>query len=362
MRRTTTRRNFIKSTVSTGVSLALLPNVSYGEMRPAMEDEKSRVVEVFAPKVVKRYTPDAKRLKKMVNQGILKLTGKSDPVSAWKCFVTPDDCVGIKLNSWGGRLISSKKWICEAVVEGVKNAGVPDERIVIWDQITDNLLKYAKRQNIRFEDGGVLLRGCMPILTNEHYKDELPPEGFDTDPVEFPWGKVKLAELVANELTVIINLPVIKDHSTAGVSGALKNISHAVVDKPWHCHDNYCDPYIADIVSIPSLKNKLRLHILDGILGVAAGGPELKSLNHLLMNERLLLSTDPVAVDSIGYQWVVDARKKKGFPPLEERENPVPGMKGKPAGYIATAAKRGLGNNKPEHIELIKLKLPEEDV
>lgn len=361
MRRTTSRRDFIKSTVSTGLSLAMLPNVSYGEKHTAMEDERSRVVEVFAPKVVKRYKPDAKRLKRMVNQGILKLTGKSDLISAWKYFVTPDDFVGIKINSWKGSLISSKKWICEAVIEGVKNAGVPADRIVIWDQIMENLAEYARKQNIRFEDGGVLIRGCMPKLTKEHYRDELSPEGFDTDAVTFPWGKVRIAELVANDLTAIINLPVIKDHSTAGVSGALKNISHAVVDKPWHCHDNYCDPYIADIVGIPSLKKKLRLHILDGIIGVAAGGPELKSLNHLLMNERLLLSTDPVAVDSIGYQWVVEARKEKGFPPLEERTNPVPGMKGEPAGYIATAAKKGLGNDKPENIDLLKLKLPEED-
>jgi uncharacterized protein (DUF362 family) len=276
------RRDFIK-TASAAVGIpAVLPG----------EGKKSRVVAVSAPGVVKEGNrPDAAALGRMVHQGIMKLTREDDLAAAWQCFVQPDDKVGIKINSWGGRLVSSKKGIIEAVVEGVRKAGVPLERIIVWEHLEDNLSRYMKRQKFKEEKGGIRFRACTSTLTRENYDDDVEPKGFDTEPVTFPWGKVKVSELVVNELTAIINIPVLKQHTWAGISACMKNISHAVVAKPWHCHENFCNPYIADIISIPCIKNKLRLHVLDGIFGIADGGPELKSMNHMFVHEKLLLSS-----------------------------------------------------------------------
>jgi hypothetical protein len=129
-----------------------------------------------------------------------------------------------------------------------------------------------------------------------------------------------------------------------------------VVERPWDCHDNFCNPYIADIVNIPVVRDKLRLHLLDAVLGVAVGGPQLQSLDRLLMKERLLVSTDPVALDRIGYDWVSQARLEKGFSPMETRTDRAPGMTGTPGGYIATAAARGLGTDDPESMEIVEIR------
>jgi hypothetical protein len=352
------RREFIKNAAAAGASLAFLPDEAIrGEERPAARQKTSRVVAVNAPGVVnEEYRPDEKRLRRMVDLGVARLTGESDPAAAWKRIVNPDDVVGIKINSWGGRLISSKRSIMMAVADGVRKAGVPANRIIVWDQHEENLREYMRIQKIDREADGIRFEACSPQITPEAAESRTPPDGFDTEPVRFPWGELRLAELVADRLTAIINLAVLKDHLTAGVSGTLKNISHAVVDRPWHCHDNFCNPYIADIVNIPRVRRKLRLHVLDGVLGVAASGPQLLSLDHLLTKESLLLSADPVALDRIGYDWVVRAREEKGFSPMETRTDRAPGMKGIPAAYISTAAARGLGTNDLKSMEIVKIR------
>jgi hypothetical protein len=289
----------------------------------------------------------------MVDDGVRALAGQDDLAAAWKRFLKPDDVVGIKINSWGGRLISSKKPMMEAVLDGARLVGVPDERILVWDQVEENLARWMRQQKIEAKKGGIRFLGCTPALSAEHLDGDSPRTGFDTEPIEFPWGTVKLAEIVAEEMTTIVNLAVLKDHTTAGISGALKNLSHAVVDRPWRCHDRYCDPYIADIVAIPALRKKLRLHLLDAVLGVAVGGPALKSIDHLLAEDKLLLSTDPVALDGIGRRWIDAARVARGLPPVAKRTDGDFGTDGTPASYIATAEARGLGTADPERIEVV---------
>jgi hypothetical protein len=84
-------------------------------------------------------------------------------------------------------------------------------------------------------------------------------------------------------------------------------------------------------------------------------------MDHVFKKERLLLSSDPVALDSVGCTWVVKAREEMGFPPLEKAENRIPGQKGRPPVHIATAASRGLGTDDPSKIDLHKVEIPVEE-
>jgi hypothetical protein len=52
----------------------------------------------------------------------------------------------------------------------------------------------------------------------------------------------------------------------ASITIALKNISHGVVSHPDNFHDDSCDPFIAAINSMPVVKDKIKLHICNGIL------------------------------------------------------------------------------------------------
>ncbi len=361
------RRDFIKRTAATGASLSLLPAST--ELL-AQSDEnagsaKSRVVEVHAPGVmINPRTADDDRVREMIEKGIMELTGKKTLKEAWACFVEPDDVVGLKPNGAGQRIMGTHRAILETVADGVRLAGVPDENILLWEQVEEYFDKfYLSKIDVTLhpDEGGLRRAACTPALRREHYMDGKPLPGYGTEPIEFPWGKIKLAELVANKITAIINLPVLKDHACAGVTLALKNISHAVIDTPWLCHDNCCDPYIADIVGIPSLRKKLRLHILDALQGVADGSPRATRMDMIFKCDKILLSTDPVAVDAIGHEWIVKAREEKGLVPLAKAMNHITQAPGREAKHIATAAVRGLGTDDPARMEIAKIELEKPD-
>jgi uncharacterized Fe-S center protein len=82
------------------------------------------------------------------------------------------------------------------------------------------------------------------------------------------------------------------------------------------------------------IKDKIKLHICNGIVGLYEGGPMPKR-RHIWNNNGIILSRDPVALDTIGMNIIEEKRKEKKLRSLFNRPNlPV---------HIETAAKYGLG-------------------
>ena len=77
----------------------------------------------------------------MLTNAMLRLTGKSTPDQSWGSLFKPEDVVGIKVNALGGKRIATHPGVVEAVVAGLKRAGVPENNIIVWDRLTDELQK-----------------------------------------------------------------------------------------------------------------------------------------------------------------------------------------------------------------------------
>ena len=77
----------------------------------------------------------------MLTTGMLHLTGTSTPDRAWKTLFKPDDVVGIKVNALGGRQIATHPAVVDAVIAGLTTAGIPEENIIVWDRLTEELEK-----------------------------------------------------------------------------------------------------------------------------------------------------------------------------------------------------------------------------
>jgi hypothetical protein len=108
-------------------------------------------------------------------------------------------------------------------------------------------------------------------------------------------------------------------------------------------HRNNCDPYIAQVNSVPDVKNKTRLIICDALLGQYDGGPGGAPQ---WLNNQLIISKDSVAVDYEGLMIIEQKRRDKGLESIIEK-----------AKHIKTASRMGLGTNDPKKIELIKFDL-----
>ena len=140
------------------------------------------------------------------------------------------------------------------------------------------------------------------------------------DPKDDRTRRSHLGKLVTRRVNKIVLLPVLKDHGSGGVTGALKNMSHGLVNNVARSHSNphsnVCNQFIPQVVSHPIIRQKCVLQIMDGIKGVYQGGPFGKNPDWTWEQNSLYLATDPVAMDHLLWRTIDAKRKEKGLPPV----------------------------------------------
>jgi len=149
----------------------------------------------------------------------------------------------------------------------------------------------------------------------DHYMDmALTMPGYDAG--NLTARRSYAAQFITKQVNKLINLPVLKDHQSAGVTLALKNLSHGLVNNVNRSHSSYtlnaCGAFIPAVVSMPMIRNKAVLHILDGIKGLYHGGPSAKP-QFVWEHQTMYFATDPVALDRIGWKALDDKRVAVGM-------------------------------------------------
>jgi uncharacterized protein (DUF362 family) len=148
------------------------------------------------------------------------------------------------------------------------------------------------------------------------------------------------AKFITQEVNKLINLPALKDHQSAGVTLALKNLSHGLVNNVSRSHSsstlNVCGSFIPAAVSLPVIREKAVLHILDGIRALYHGGPFARP-EFVWEHRTLYFATDPVALDRIGWKELDRKRVAMGMKPIAEA---------KPDAFTSFL------NRQPEHVEI----------
>lgn len=315
------RRRFLEATAFTAASTALPGFTAEG---------KSRVIEVHRKGIIDSDNrPDPEGTQEMLDRAMREFTGAKSRKDQWKQFVTADDVVGLKVNGLGGPLLSTKHELVNAVVRGLVDVGVKENNIIVWDN-NDNHTK-AIGLDFNTSDSGVRV-----------YSTRHESAGHDENETEFGAGSTHLSKILTEQITALINMPIIKDHSIAGTTLALKNISHGITDNPGKHHANGCDPYIAEINAIPVVRKKHRLVVMDGLRGCFEGGPRQRK-GDPYNYESILVATDCVAMDTVCTERIEAARKEHGLKTLAQVNLPVK--------YLATAEKLGLGQRDKSKIE-----------
>ncbi len=104
----------------------------------------------------------------------------------------------------------------------------------------------------------------------------------------------KIHRLIADS-DVYINMPILKHHGGAVMTGCLKNVMGIVWDRGAF-HSNDLQQCICDGV----LLRKPDLNILDAYSPMLRNGPKGKDKSDLLSTQTLIVSRDPVACDAAG--------------------------------------------------------------
>ncbi len=270
-------------------------------------------------------------LEKLLNAAMQKLTGAADAATAWRQLFKPSERIGIKVNTLG---LSAQPPVADAIVAGLRLAGVPAEKIVIWDRFDTELEKAGFKLNK--SASGVQCRGTDTKRGGNGYQEKIESSG--------QIGSC-FSKIVAEEIDALISVPVLKDHNLAGVTLGMKNF-YGAIHNPNKYHDGNCDPYIVDVVAHRFIAKKWRLTVCDGIRGQCQGGPGAKP-GFQWPFAGLLLGTDFVATDAVGADILEKQRKEKGLKSLAED--------GRPPKHIATACARGFGEADLAKIERLEV-------
>ncbi len=263
------RRRFLElATAAAGGSL--LPSRATAgtpsRLRMPPGREPSRVIQIQSSQVIQGRTVHRQLVQEMLDRSLQSLTGQTSTRSAWRSILHPDDVVGLKFNRSGQQIIGTSKVLGSALISTLIEAGWPASQIVCIE---------------------------VPAAFEKQHATTAAIPGYRPEPSDFGSGRDQLA-LVVDQVSAIINIPFLKTHNIAGMTCALKNLSHGLVKHPARYHSNGCSPFIADIVGDTPIGEKLRLCIVDALRVVYSGGPEATA--EATFNEgAMIVSTDPVA-------------------------------------------------------------------
>jgi hypothetical protein len=273
--------------------------------------------------------PKADDAKAMLQRAMQELTGKSDLADAVKLFVHPQDKVCVKVNGIGTQNMSTNKELVLPFVEALIAAGVPAANVTLLEQYPG----FFQATRIRPKD--------VPagVGTSWHSNNDATMDWRD-----IPGGGRAKFVRVLTESTALFNFALVKDHSIQGYTGALKNMTHGCNINPQDFHQRHGSPQIAMLAAQDVLRSRLRLCVIDGFKLMAHGGPLWKQPQYVVPHESVYVSTDPVAVDAIGWAEVEKARAGFGLKSLKDEDR-------EPA-YIAAAADLGVGIADPKKITL----------
>ncbi|MCC6558074.1 MAG: DUF362 domain-containing protein [Polyangiaceae bacterium] len=272
--------------------------------------------------------PEQAAARVMLERAMAEITGKSDLGAAFARFVHKDDKVAIKPNGIAGRqgasMASNKELVLE-IVRGVIAAGVPPQNIVIFEQYPSFLA--GTRCADRNSKVDPEFPAGISAAVHEN-KDAAMPDitvaGISTKFVR-PF----------TEATAVINVGLIKDHSICGYTGCMKNITHGATINPHAFHAHNASPQIAELYAQDVVKSRVRLHIVDGFKLIYDEGPLDKNKKRRIPHEAVYATTDPVAMDVVGWAVVEEHRKANGLPTLKDA--------GREPTYIRIAGELGLG-------------------
>ena len=239
----------------------------------------------------------------------------------------PGRVIGMKTNCLAGKLNSTPIALTEAIGDLLVTEGIDENNLVIWE-----------RQSWELEKAGYKLNASS--FGRRCFGTDSSIAGYSRDFYNSGKANSLITRIMTDIVDSNINLPVLKDHSIAGLSGGLKNMFGAI-NNPNKYHADNCNPYAAHVSSLEPIRSKNKLTIIDAVKVQYNMGPGYDS-RYLDSYGGLIISSDPVAADRIGLEILEHIRGRHNQPTLE--------VAGRPVKYLKEAEEIGLGTADPKKI------------
>lgn len=297
MKKTITRRDFLRAAAVSPVAGALISSCKQASRQENSSKtfgrtgaEKTKVVLIRDQDALADFKkPNREVVQRMHDDAIKELFGTNDPIPAWKQIIKPTDIVGVKSNVW--RFLPTTSEVENILKKRILDTGVPEENMAIDDR--------GVRRNPIFQ-----------------------------------------------KATVIVNVRPARTHDWSGLGGCIKNPIMFSPD-PSQYHSDAC----ADLATLwdhYNLRDRVKLNILLMLSPqFHSTGPHSYADQYVWPYRGILVSRDPVAVDSVGLK-IIEAKRLEFFGEAKPFQTP--------AKHIQLAETRHhLGIADTNKIDLIKL-------
>jgi uncharacterized protein (DUF362 family) len=385
------RRTFVYNVALGTLNLGLAGRLGIGQPDPTLKTLKidveapdlppsplgmpglfpGRVVDVFHPGAIRDGRVSQPVVRAMLDAAMTTLTGDAVINDAWARFFSAGDVVALKVNPSGVPGTVTSIPLLREVIRALHAVGVPHKNMIVYDR-NANLLEvngYHALVPPGVRVVGLDQRWAVKGETRGGYD---PGVFVEMDCFGERETRSYLASVVTSEANKIVNLPCLKEHNASGVTGCLKNLAYGSFNNVARTHvdpKTYTDPVIPVMCSVPPLRTKSVLHIMDGLRAVYHGGPFAWNPEFVWEAKTLLLGTDPVAIDRVELDTVEQKRKEVAAPSLWDRDpkhlGPNQEMQRtalknpfyREPGHIKTAAQLGLGKWDLAQIDHRRLRL-----
>jgi Domain of unknown function (DUF362) len=364
----TDRRRLLQSALL-GASAAVAQSSSLAQGRgvgiPGPYPGRVVAIEHAGSIVSGKYQPET--IRQMMERGMAELTGAPTWQDAWRTIFEKGDVVGIKMSPVGGLGLCSDASVLHSILDGLNQAGVSDQNIILFSRYHDELIECGMdkwlRPGIRLEapsqryDDVQLDMGGYD--ENQYMEMALIKPGENLNDPHFRRSYV--AKTVTQHANKIINLPVLKHHQSAGVTITLKNMSHGCVNNVNRSHLtptlNACGVFIPSVVSLPVFRQKFVLQIVDAVRASYHGGPGGKP-QFIWEPKTLYFGTDPVAIDKTGWKVIDRKRQQVGMAPIAlSKPDNASHFLNCQVEHIEIAGQLGLGEFSDDKIQVKQVKL-----
>jgi hypothetical protein len=299
----------------------------------------------------------------MISKGMLELTGKSNLKDAWLEFVSQKDRIGLKVNPVAGPTLTTSIEVTQAIVKQLEETGVPCENIIIWDRREEQLFEAGftneafpgikivgteRPENGSMYDENGKLYGLRMIDTTQYYWADC-EDKYDSATIPYMVNEGKYSyftKIVTEMVDKIINVPILKNAGSS-VTLCLKNLAYGSITNTGRLHKQLWAETVAEVNAFPPLRDKVVLNIVDGLKGCFQGGPGANP-QFFVDWKTILIGTDPVAVDRVGYDIVIKKRIAEG---IQKEDSP----RGRT--FLNLAQDLKLGEADLEKIELKKIEI-----
>jgi uncharacterized protein (DUF362 family) len=312
-----------------------------------------KAVRVHSEKSIDSSTAkvDVPTVRDMMSRGIRGLTGEKNDRDAWAHFIEPKDVVGIKLNCSGAPNIRSAPEVVAGVVDNLIALGVPAKNIYLYERFLDQLSSVHYERYVPQGVNIVAVETPRGSMLGYDPKTYVEVDFFGEDDT-----RSNMVRFVTERFTKIINVPNMKDHQAAGVTGCLKNIAYGNYSNVARSHNREKTntfSFIGTLATVEPLRSRTVLQVMDGLRGVWHGGPFSEYAKFRFFPKQIVFGTDPVAVDRLLIDVIEKKRKSENAISVFDRSmdtvkrghNDDPNVNHfiREPGHIEYAGKCGLG-------------------